>query len=52
MAIKAINNITGPNSIIPTLLIFSAYLYIIKDSPILLSITIRAKAIYKATREI
>ena len=52
MAIKAINNIVGPNSIIPTLLVFGAYPHITKDSPTLLSITIRAKTIRKATREI
>ena len=32
MAFKAINNFTGPNSFIPILLVFKAYLYIIKRS--------------------
>jgi hypothetical protein len=30
MAFKTINNSTGPNSLISTLLVFKAYLYIIK----------------------
>ena len=30
MAFKAINNSTGPNSLIPTLLVIKAYLYIIE----------------------
>ena len=32
MAFKAINNFTGPNSLIPTLWVFKAYLYIIKSN--------------------
>ena len=52
IAVKAVNDIAGPNSIILTLLVFSAYPRMTKDSPISLSVTIRAKAIYKATREI
>ena len=32
MAFKAINNSTGPNSLIPTLLVFRAYLYIVKSN--------------------
>ena len=31
MAFKAINNSVGPNSLIPTLLVFKTYLYIIKS---------------------
>ena len=31
MAFKVINNSTGPNSLIPTLLVFRAYLYIVKS---------------------
>ena len=38
MVIKAINNLVGPNGIIPALLVFGAYPYIIKDSLLLLSI--------------
>ena len=34
MAFKAINNFIGPNSLIPTLLVFGAYLYIVNsDTP-------------------
>jgi len=34
MAFKVINNSTGPNSLIPTLLVFGAYLYIVEfDTP-------------------
>jgi hypothetical protein len=51
IAVKAVNDIAGPNSIILTLLIFSAYLRIIKDSPILLSITIRTEAIRKVIKK-
>ena len=32
MTFKAINNSVGPNSLIPTLLVFGAYLYIIKSN--------------------
>ena len=31
MAFKAINNSIGPNGLIPTLLIFRAYLYIVES---------------------
>ena len=32
MAFKAINNSIGPNGLIPTLLVFRAYLYIVKSN--------------------
>jgi len=32
MAFKAINNSAGPNSLIPTLLVFGAYLYIVESN--------------------
>ena len=32
MAFKAINNFIDPNSLIPTLLVFRAYLYIVKSN--------------------
>ena len=38
MVVKAINNLAGPDSILPIFLVFRAYPYIIKDSPLLLSI--------------
>jgi len=31
MAFKAINNSIGPNGLIPTLLVFRAYLYIVES---------------------
>jgi hypothetical protein len=52
MAVKAVNDTAGPNSIILTLLVFGVYPHIIKNSPILLSITIRAEAIRKAIKKI
>jgi len=34
MAFKGINNSVGPNGLIPTLLVFRAYLYIVEsDAP-------------------
>ena len=32
MAFKAINDSAGPNSLIPTLLVFGAYLYIVESN--------------------
>ena len=32
IAFKAINNFIGPNGLIPTLLVFGAYLYIVKSN--------------------
>jgi hypothetical protein len=32
MAFKAINNSIGPNDLIPTLLVFRAYLYIVESN--------------------
>ena len=52
MAVKAVNNTAGPNSIMPILLIFSAYLRITKESPLLLLIIKWAKALRKATNEV
>jgi hypothetical protein len=39
IAFKAINNIVGPNSIIPTLLVYNAYLQITKHDPPSLLVT-------------
>jgi hypothetical protein len=50
--VKAINDLAEPDSIIPTLLVFRAYPYIIKDFLLLLFITKRTEAIYKAIKEI
>ena len=51
IAVKVINNLVGLNSIIPTLLVFRAYPYIIKDSLLFLFITKQIKAIYKAIKD-
>ena len=52
MAFKAINNFTGLNSLIPTLLVFKAYPCIIKSNtpnPIVIK---RAAALKKAIKEV
>ena len=52
MAVKAINNTAGLDGLVPTLLVYGAYLRMSKlDSPTL-SITERAAAIRKAIAEI
>ena len=52
MAVKAVNNLTGPNRIIPTLLVFSIYLQLIKMDPLSLSITKRMEAICIIIKEV
>jgi hypothetical protein len=52
MAVKAINNLAGPNGIILTLLVFSVFLQLIKIDPSLSLVTKRAKAIYIATKKV
>jgi len=52
MAVKAVNDIAGPNGLIPTLLIYGAYLRISNLDPPTPSITERAAAIQKAMAEI
>ncbi len=52
MAVKAVNDTTGPDSLVPTLLVFSAYPHIAKLDPPTPSITERAMAIRKAMAEI
>jgi hypothetical protein len=39
IAFKAINNIVGPDSIIPTLLVYGTYPQITKHNPLLLLVT-------------
>jgi hypothetical protein len=52
MAFKAINDSIGPNSLIPTLLVFKAYPYIVKsDAPNLIIIK-QAAALKKAIEEV
>jgi hypothetical protein len=48
MAVKAINNTTSPDRLVPTLLVYGAYLRISKLDPPTLSITERAAVIWKA----
>ena len=52
MAIKAINNITSFNRLVPTLLVYKAYLRISKLNPPAPSITDRAAVIQKAMAKI
>ena len=52
IAFKAINNSIGPNSLIPTLLVFRAYLYIVKSNILNPIIIKRAVAFKKAIEEV
>ena len=52
MAIKAINNTTGPNGLILTLLVYGAYLRMSNLDPPAPSVTDRAVIIRKAIAEI
>ena len=52
MAIKAVNNTAGPNGLVPTLLVYGAYLRISKLDPPALSITDRVAIIRKVIAEI
>jgi hypothetical protein len=52
ITIKTINNLVGPDGIIPTLLVFGAYLRITNNSLLLLIIIKRAKAIRKTSNKI
>ena len=52
MAVKAVNNTASPNRLVPTLLVYGAYLRISKLDPSTLSITERATIIQKAMAEI
>ena len=52
MAVKAINNTASPNGLVPTLLVYGAYLRISKLDPPTLSIMDQAAIIRKAMAEI
>jgi hypothetical protein len=52
ITIKAINNLVGPDGIIPTLLVFGAYPRIADSSLLLLIVIKRTEAIRKATKEV
>ena len=51
MAVKAINNTAGPNRLVPTLLVYRAYLKISNLDPLAPSITDQAAAIWKTMAE-
>jgi hypothetical protein len=50
MAVKAVNDTAGPNRLVPTLLVFGAYLRLTAESLLSLSMIRRSKAIQKATK--
>jgi hypothetical protein len=52
MAVKALNDLAGPDGIVPTLLVFGAYPYIIRDSLLSPSIIKQAEAIHKAIKKV
>ena len=52
MAVKAINNTTSPNRLVPTLLVYGAYLRMSKLDPPALSVTDWAAVIRKAMAKI
>ena len=52
MAVKAVNNTTSPNRLVPTLLVYRAYLRISKLDPPAPSVIERAAVIRKAMAEI
>jgi hypothetical protein len=52
MAVKTVNNTTGSNGLIPTLLVFGAFPRISYDSPFSPLITKRAKAVNQAMKEL
>jgi hypothetical protein len=52
MAVKAINNTTSPDRLVPTLLVYGAYLRISNLDPPTPSIMERAATIQKAMAEI
>ena len=52
MAVKAVNDLIGPNGIVPTLLVFGAYLWLTKMDPPSLSVTKRIGAIYIVIKEV
>ena len=52
MAVKAVNDSAGPNGIVPTLLVFSAYPRLTKMDPLSLSVTKRIEAIRAVTKEV
>jgi hypothetical protein len=52
MAVKAVNDTTGPNGLVPTLLVYGAYPWMSNLDPPAPSVTDRATIIRKAKAEI
>jgi hypothetical protein len=52
MAVKAVNNTAGPDRLVPTLLVYRAYLRISNLDPPTLSIMERAAVIWKVIAKI
>ena len=52
MAVKAVNNTASPNGLVPTLLVYGAYLRISKLDPPAPSVTERAAIIQKVIAKI
>jgi hypothetical protein len=52
IVIKIINDLVGPDSIIPTLLVFGAYPRMTNNSALSLTITKRTKVIRKTSNKI
>jgi hypothetical protein len=52
MAVKAVNDLAGPDEIVLTLLVFGLYLRITEIDALLLTIVKRAEAIRAATKEV
>ena len=52
IAVKAVNDTAGPNGLVPTLLVYGAYLRISKLDPSTPSVTDRTAIIRKAIAEI
>jgi hypothetical protein len=52
MAVKAINDLAGPDGIVPTLLVFGAYLWLTEIDPPSSSVTKKAEAICVATKKV
>ena len=52
IAVKVINDLVGPDGIIPTLLVFGAYPQLTKIDPLSPLVTKRVEAICAATKEV
>ena len=52
MAVKAVNDITSPDGLVPTLLVYGAYLRMSKLDPFALFIIEQTAIIWKAMAEI